>query len=37
MPRFEQGGDLAGQEMYGVGESGESCVILCDARCKICP
>lgn len=38
MPRFERGGELAGQEMYGgVGEQGELCVVLCHAQYKICP
>lgn len=36
MSRFERGGELAGQEMYGgVGEQGELCVGLCYTRYKI--
>ena len=36
MSRFERGGELAGQEMYGgVGEPGELCVVVCHARYKI--
>ncbi len=38
MSRFEWGGELAGQEMYGgVGEPGELCVVLCHAQYNIWP